>query len=201
MTPSDGRRRPVGVKSPSLVDARSLADPRRPFRVRAGRAGLKSRPWLSSRARCGLVAGGVGDEVAIHTLSLMRRLSGPHGFLGPFAFSDLAVVVGLAGAVVAHLHDRREVHGMVELTVASLVQPVTHGWPARGLDRGRGVVAGVRSAVAKRATLPVWPKMRHAAIGPIPKMSVTVVSAAVTAATIRTRSSARSRSTLRNPTR
>src|SRR3954451_1010215 len=73
-----------------------------------GRAGLKSRPQLPSRAHC--CPAGVGDEVAVDDVADASLEAADRRALG-LAGGEFAQVVVAAGAGVAHLRDRDDVDG------------------------------------------------------------------------------------------
>src|SRR5947209_13778461 len=79
--------------------------------------------------------------MAIHAVGELA-LESADGLLGGLALGDLAVVVGPALAVVAELTDSGDVQGVVDLAVATRVQPITLSPPRGRLDGSGGVVGG-----------------------------------------------------------
>jgi hypothetical protein len=76
------------------------------------------------------------DGVADPTLQSAQRL------LLRLPLGDLALVVGATLRVMADPGDRGQVEGVVQLAVASRVEPVTRAGTAGGLDGGGAVVGG-----------------------------------------------------------
>ena len=121
-------------------------------------ATLDSRvvPTLSSRARgrrptasVGLGAArlsaavsGVGEKLPVDDVA-DAPLEGPERFLLRLGFGQLACVVEVAGVIVGDLGEGRGVDGVVDLPVASGVEPVAGLGARGGFDGGGAVVAGV----------------------------------------------------------
>ena len=95
---------------------------------------------MPSRARCSAAA--VDDQLSVDGVA-DAPLEGTHRFLAAVTLSLLAQVVATTGGVVTDLGDRDHVDGVVELAVATRVEPVPDYRSAGGLDGGGGVVAGV----------------------------------------------------------
>jgi hypothetical protein len=109
-------------------------------------------------------------------------------FFAAVAFGDLAVVVGAPGTVaMANLGDGGHVDGVVESTVAAprqaehLAPPLSRGH----LDRCGAVVGSEPIPAGEVADVGDVADDRGRDISPIPKISVSVVSDALTAAVIR----------------
>ena len=72
----------------------------------------------------------------------MRPLQGAEGYFLGLAVGQLVLEVDAAGSVVAYLGDGDEVHGVVEPTVPTLVEPVPNPRSRGRFDRGGAVVGG-----------------------------------------------------------
>ena len=156
------------------------------FRCEA--ATLATEPFLECPARARCSAGerdGVGDEVPPDDVA-EPPLQRADRFAWRLAFGELAVVVAAAGAVaVADLGDRGDVQGVVESPVAASRQPVGDAAAGGELDRRRPRVGGEACRGGEPGRVPVEPISMAATIGPIPKISVSVVADAATAVLIR----------------
>ena len=93
-------------------------------------------PWLPSRTHSCLGSGVVAELTEDRVADLPLECAS--GFLRRLPLLDLAEVVGAAGVLAADLGDRGHVQGVVELAVASRVQPVSHDFPE---DASIGAVA------------------------------------------------------------
>src|ERR671918_2862600 len=123
--------------------------------------------------------------------SLIRRLRTRIACFLVLPLGQLACVVDAAGVIVGDLGEGCGVDGVVELPVASGVEPVA-GLGTRGRFNGGGaVVAGVVPGGREPADIAAVSEMIAAPIGPTPYRSMTVVLDASTAVTVRTRMSTR----------
>ena len=95
----------------------------------------------SAGARRRRSAMSVSDEALVDGVA-DASLEGAQRFFAGLPLGLLAEVVGAARGVVADLGDGGHVHGVVQLSVAARVQPVSLGRSRRGFDRSGPVVAG-----------------------------------------------------------
>src|ERR1051326_8726626 len=108
--------------------------------VWVSRAGLQSRPHVSSRTR--LARGGcVADHLPVDDVG-QAAFEGAHGFHRGLALGEPAPVAGAAFGVVAELDDGHDVQDPVDAPVAAPRQAVALLVAGGGIQRGGAVPGG-----------------------------------------------------------
>ena len=112
-----------GAVGSSVGSGPGVADPKsRPSGCEVDHAGLKSRPWLPSRAR---QCQGVSEELSVNSVG-DAPLERTHSFFLRFGFGDLALEERAPwGVREADLGDRGDVEGVVQLPVAASREPMS----------------------------------------------------------------------------